>query len=327
MIEIKLRDIISNSDTSRESSPRLQGLGYGIIKPLPGSDKPTLFALALGDEAARKEYCDLVERYDEGLVYLAQSLDKHGQLTNCRMRPAGKGKYAIVFGCRRMLGVLYLQAKSGGKTPATVWATVATSNGKDTLIESAAENANRLPPSPIDQGRLFERLKKQGMSVTEIGRHFPMGKVTEQNIRRRIRLLQCADDVILKVHHGTMTMDAALKLLGDEPGKKPQHIGPVTDDSDNFSDKGTPKQPPEHISDHGALTKEPTDVPSQAANSPMTPHQLLGITSHKAVAEIRLKFSIKNSMDVFLLALTEVFDAAGLALTDKAGVIEIRKAA
>jgi len=211
--EIDLKDIVGNTDNSRESAPRLQGLGYGIVEP--GDGKPSLFALALGSELDKADYCKLVERHDERLIDLAQSIDRQGQLLNCRVRVARKGKYHLTFGCRRALAVLYLHAKSGGKTPAKVLATVGKGDGKAALFESAAENAHRLPPSLIDQGRLFERMGDAGMSVKEMAKVYPMGKATEQTVRHRIRLLELPADQQLEVHEGKMSQDAALKFLGE----------------------------------------------------------------------------------------------------------------
>src|SRR5262245_50987654 len=107
MTEIDLKDIVSNSDNSREPAPRLQGLGYGIVEPVEGADKPSLFALALGNPGDQARYCKLVEQYEESLVDLADSIDRQGQLQNCRVRPLSGGKYALSFGARRCLAVLY----------------------------------------------------------------------------------------------------------------------------------------------------------------------------------------------------------------------------
>ncbi len=86
MTEIELKDIVSNSDNTRESAPFLQGLGYGVVEPVEGAGKPSLFSLALGDPEAKRRYCALVERYEDGLVDLAGSINRDGQLLNCRVR-------------------------------------------------------------------------------------------------------------------------------------------------------------------------------------------------------------------------------------------------
>src|SRR5262249_33442722 len=121
----------------------------------------------------------------------------------------------------RALAVLYLHASTGGKKPAKVWATVGEGDDKEALVESAAENAHRLPPSLIDQARLFQRMRDAGMSAKEIAKVYPMGKATEQIIRRRLRLLKLPPDAQLKVHAGRLSQDAALKLLGEgKPNRK-----------------------------------------------------------------------------------------------------------
>ncbi len=210
MTEINLKDVVSNSDNSREPTKNLQGLGYGIVEPVEGSGKPSLFALALGTPDDKRRYCKLVEQYEEGLTDLAQSIDQQGQLQNCRVRRVSGGQYALTFGGRRCLAVLYLHAKKG--KAATVMATVSKADDKVAVIESAAENIH-LPPSYIDQRRLFKRLQDQGMTNKEIARCIPMGKSGEQNIRHRVRLLELSPEDQLKVHHGKLSQDAALKLL------------------------------------------------------------------------------------------------------------------
>jgi hypothetical protein len=88
MSAIDLRDVISDSDNSRESAPGLQGLGYGIVRPANG--KPALFALALGTPEQQAEYCELVERHEEGSLPWRRAWTGRG---SCRTaacgRPAG----------------------------------------------------------------------------------------------------------------------------------------------------------------------------------------------------------------------------------------------
>lgn len=226
MTEIDLKNIVSNNDNSREPAPVLQGYGYGVVEPVGGVGKPSLFALALGNPEDQARYCKLVEQYEEPLVALAESIDQQGQLQNCRVRPISEGKHALTFGARRCLAVLYLHAKHGKK--AKVAATVSESDGKEALIESAAENVH-LPPSYIDQARLFKRLCDQGLTVKEIAKVCPMGKATEQNIRHRLRLLELLPEVQIKVHHGKLSQDAALKLLKNLNGEEAPQQPPVAE--------------------------------------------------------------------------------------------------
>ena len=228
MTAIDLKDIVSNGDNTREPAPALQGMGYGVVEPVEGADRPTLFFLALGTPEDKRDYCHLVERYEGSLVDLAASIDREGQLLNCRVRPHGQDKYVLTFGARRCLAVLYLHARDG--KPAVVWATVSEGDDRQALIESAAENAHRLPPSYIDQARLFRRMRDRGMTVKDIAALYPMGRSAEQNIRHRLRLLELPPEVQIKVHHGRLSQDAALKLMKT----------PVTKDTT------APATPPQH---------------------------------------------------------------------------------
>lgn len=222
MTEINLNTIVSNRDNTREPAPTLQGLGYGIVEPVEGSGKPSLFALALGTPDDKHRFLTLVEQHAEELVHLALNIAQHGQLQNCRVRSVGNDQYVLTFGARRSLAILYLHAKNG--KPATVVATVSQADEKAAVIESASENIH-LPPSYIDQAHLFKRLQDQGMAVNQIAKVCPMGKATEQNIRHRLRLLELPPQDQLKVHHGKLSQDKALKLLkkrGGEETNKPK---------------------------------------------------------------------------------------------------------
>jgi ParB/RepB/Spo0J family partition protein len=255
--EIDLKDIVTNSDNSREPAPRLQGHGYGVVEPAEGAEKPSLFALALGSPEDQARYCELVEQYEESLVGLAESIDRQGQLQNCRVRPVSEGRYALTFGARRCLAVLYLHAKHGG--PAKVGATVGEGGEQAALVESAAENIH-LPPSYIDQARLFKRLRDQGLTVQEVARVCPMGKATEQNIRHRLRLLELRPEVQLKVHHGKLSQDAALKLLATkdvEDGEAPHEPPVAGPQGGETTTEGEPRQRPESSQGEPQADEEP----------------------------------------------------------------------
>jgi hypothetical protein len=116
---------------------------------------------------------------------------------------------------RRALAVLYSHAKTRGKKPAKIRATVGEGDEKTALIESAAENAHRLPPPLMDQARLFKRMTDAGMTDGQIAKVYPMGKDTAQVIRLRLRLLKCPEEVQQKVHLGKMTQEAALKIFAE----------------------------------------------------------------------------------------------------------------
>jgi ParB/RepB/Spo0J family partition protein len=257
MTEIDLNNIVTNSDNSREPAPTLQGLGYGIVEPIEGADKPSLFALALGEHGDRARYRNLVERYEESLVDLAESIGRQGQLQNCRVRPAGEGKYALTFGARRCLAVLYLHARHG--RPAKVGATVSEADGKTAVAESAAENIH-LPPSYIDQARLFKRLRDQGLTVKQIAKVCPMGKATEQNIRHRLRLLELPPEVQIKVHHGKLSQDAALKMLAMkdvENNETPQEPPAPEPEGEGTYSEVEPQQGPESSAEEPQPDGEP----------------------------------------------------------------------
>lgn len=258
MTEIDLKTIISSEDVSRESTPKLQGLGFGIVTPVEGSDKPSLFTMALGGYDLKDIFCSIVETHDDALVNLAGSIDLHSQLQPCRVRRVKGGKYILTFGARRCLAILYNHAKFN--KPAKVWATVCEGDERQALIESATENGYRLPPSYIDQARLFQRLRDQGMSVQEIAKVYPMGKATTQTIYNRLELLKLPLDMQLMVHHKKLSQDAALKMLreNDDLGQTPSTPNGVAHKPANAHTL----QSPAHIS-HEGPQKPQEEQPSE----------------------------------------------------------------
>ena len=94
------------------------------------------------------------------------------------------------------------------------------------------------------------------MTVEQIARIFPMGKATGQNVRHRLRLLELPAEVQLKVHHGKLSQDAALKLLkkAGEGTNKPAKMPKVGGEREA---EGNPKpKEPEQHEDGGVETED-----------------------------------------------------------------------
>ena len=85
----------------------------------------------------------------------------------------------------------------------------------------------RVEPSPIDEARSYERLRKTfGMSAKEIGESMGKG---EKVVRTRLRLLKLPKELRQKVHLGKLGVERALKHLdknGEPPTDKPTRRAP-----------------------------------------------------------------------------------------------------
>ncbi len=225
-IDVDMADIIANRDQTRDAVPRLHKLGYGVFEPLEGSDKPSLASLALSsDLEQRQQFIGLIDQHENGngtskdgtkdtskgtIKWLADDMAAQGQLQPIRVRPAEDGKYHLVFGCRRCLARMYIHA-SDPKLPARLTAEVVdTADDKVSLFASFGENI-RADPTPMDEARLFTKLKKlHGMSPTEIAKAVGLDV---QVVRMRQRLNQLPQELQEKVHEGRLGLVKALKIL------------------------------------------------------------------------------------------------------------------
>lgn len=217
-VELDLASIVGATENLRDTAPALSEQGYGVFQ---GTERQpeSLQAMALsGDAAQQAVFVALIDRHEPQTKELADNMATTGQLEPIRVRPTDeKGKYDLVFGARRTLARLYIHAKSGGKIPARLTAEIAEQDGKDALYSSISENI-RVAPSPIDEARSFERLRKTfGMSAKEIGEAVGKG---EKIVRTRLRLLKLPKELRQKVHLGKIGVERALKYL-DQSGESP----------------------------------------------------------------------------------------------------------
>jgi ParB/RepB/Spo0J family partition protein len=210
-LEIDIADIVSAVENLRDAVPRLSNEGYGVFE---GTDTQplSLAARALAQDALeRKEYAKLIEEHEPEIEALAANMATMGLLEPIRVRPAEqKGKYDLIFGCRRTLAWLYNHAKSAGKIPARLTAEVVDSDPKESLLTSLSENI-RAEPSPIDEAKSFRKLEKTfGMKPKEIAA--AMGK-DDKVVRERLKLLKLPVDVQQKIHTGKLSQKKALAAL------------------------------------------------------------------------------------------------------------------
>ncbi len=216
-IEVYIADIVSAVENLRDAVPRLSNEGFGIFE---GNDKQkdSLVSLALSDDALRqKQYIKLIEEHEPEIEALADNMATMGLLEPICVRPAEeKGKFDLIFGCRRCLAWLYNYAKSAGKIPARITAEVVDADGRVSLLSSLSENM-RVDPSPIDEAKSFRKLEKTfGMKAKEIAK--ATGK-DEKVVRDRLKLLKLPLDVQEKVHLRKLAQHKALALLEGDKGK------------------------------------------------------------------------------------------------------------
>jgi ParB/RepB/Spo0J family partition protein len=208
-VELDLAAIVSASENIRDTVPWLSKLGYSVFQG-NGGEHESLVSMALSNDPQKQAlFVQLVEEKEPNIKELADNMTTTGQLEPIRVRPSDeKGEYDLVFGARRMLARLYIHAKSSGKVPARLTAEIAEHDGRDALYASISENI-RAEPSPIDDARSFDRLRKMfGMTPKEIGA--AMGK-GDKVVRTRLKLLRLPKELQEKVHLGKIGVERALK--------------------------------------------------------------------------------------------------------------------
>ncbi len=213
-VELDLASIVGAEENLRDTVPWLSQLGYGIFQDT--KDKPkSLVSMALSEDAQEQaEFVALIEEKEPSIKELADNMTTTGQLEPIRVRPTEeKDKFDLVFGARRMLARLFIHAKSAGKVPARLTAEISEHEGRDALYASISENI-RAEPSPIDDARSFDRLRKTfGMTPKEIGA--AMGK-GDKVVRTRLKLLRLPKELQEKVHLGKIGVERALKHFEDK---------------------------------------------------------------------------------------------------------------
>jgi ParB/RepB/Spo0J family partition protein len=220
-LDINIADIVSADENLRDAVPRLTQQGYGVFEGTE-HQQDCLASLALSsDGMQQKKYVSLIETYEPQIKALAHNMATMGLLEPIRVRPAEvKGKYDLVYGCRRCLGWLYNYARAAGKIPARITAEVVDSDGEESLLVSLSENI-RAEPSPIDEAKSYKKLHKSfGMKPSEIAK--AMGK-DDKVVRERLKLLQLPPEVQEKVHLGKMSQKHAIAMLdGKTKASAPQ---------------------------------------------------------------------------------------------------------
>ncbi|MBI2806079.1 MAG: ParB/RepB/Spo0J family partition protein [Planctomycetes bacterium] len=208
-VELDLASIVGAKENLRDTVPWLSQLGYGMFHNT--KDKPmSLVSMALSDDAQEQAgFVALIDEKEPGIKELADNMTTTGQLEPIRVRPTDqKGEYDLVFGARRMLARMYIYAKSAGKVPARLTAEIAEHDGRDALYASISENI-RAEPSPIDDARSYDRLKKSfNMTAGEIADATGKGV---KAVRTRLKLLRLPKELQEKVHLGKIGVERAIK--------------------------------------------------------------------------------------------------------------------
>jgi ParB/RepB/Spo0J family partition protein len=189
--------------------PQLEDFGYGFFTELPDSNKPCLTDLAFSDKD--KEFCRLVEKFDDKLVLLASSIGTHGMINPILVRPVTNG-YQIVLGQRRYLAMAYDANKTKEKPRNDVLVPVIVREMSEAqAIALVLSEGGSLPLNPLSEGLAYKMLRDRiGYSSRQIA---DAVGVPVQRVFTHIELLGAPGFIKDKLLRGKIKVVKALELM------------------------------------------------------------------------------------------------------------------
>lgn len=141
----------------------------------------------------------------DGLDELAASIAAHGLLQSLVVRKAGRGKFAVVAGQRRLLALKRLRQdrtiEEGFEVPCRIIA------GDASATEiSLAENVVRAPMHPADQFEAFRDLIDDGAAAADVAARFG---VSESLVIQRLRLGRLSPVILTAYREAEIGLDQA----------------------------------------------------------------------------------------------------------------------
>lgn len=207
---------------------------------IPANPLELVHKFALNTDADKKKvFTDLIERYEPSIVSLAASRDQDEiepiMLRSFRAKLPGSNeyveKYGVVVGERRIIAAAYSYAKNGGEIP-TIGAVVRKLTVDEAFDLAVAENAHRVAPTAIEEGKVFHQYRKRENPVT--GKNYSLLEISKllnleyPYVRTREALTYLSDSDQRRVETGKLGIVAAsVKGLAIKNGK----------DTDDLPDK------------------------------------------------------------------------------------------
>ena len=228
--------IVSNDLNPRTTTgTTLVQQGYGIFKPVEGSDKPSLVSLARGTDADKGLFVSLLEKNDEKLVNFSKVLTREGQVSAVSVVKIEDGKYDLVIGCRRFLALLYVSLT--GNPNVRIKCVDVT--GRENLADIAAsENIWRENMSPIEIAK-YLRTKQINPETGKKRTNKELSELTninDQTCRNYLLLLELeTSKKLVEVEYVTINPETkqkmTVKMTGAEmmekihSGEIPEYVG------------------------------------------------------------------------------------------------------
>lgn len=202
---------------------------------------------------------------ENDIKQLAASIAKLGMLQPVGVRSGGtNGNFILEWGFRRYAAMKLLAAKEDG--PQTIAAVLSTT-GEDSFQRNIAENAQRIPTSPLEDAKNLVRLTKsldeggEGLTQKEAGQLY--GR-PQPWVSHMLTLLELPEDMQEAVHKGELGVKAATTLSrADEIAYQDWRDGKIKDQFDAAEAVRQARIRAEKIEKARAATSETPDTAVQ----------------------------------------------------------------
>jgi ParB/RepB/Spo0J family partition protein len=186
--------------------------------------------LVSDDDQARQK-----ERDEESSALLDESIRQHGIKQALLVRKVGADRYQVVDGHGRLAAA----KKCGLKSVPCMIEQVASSEAEDLRLQFIT-NQHREGLCPLDQARVFQRLRKRGMTQKQI--EVTLG-VSQSYVSDCLTVLKKASkELIDKIEKGTVSLKKAVAIIRAEQEQQRASNGAA--DSPLPSPKKQPKRTP-----------------------------------------------------------------------------------
>lgn len=213
---IPCRQIVANHNPRNPLSAELVKDGYSVFEPNKEKQLPSLWSLATSDQPGdRAFYAHLIEERDPELAALAATILSVGQLEAVEVRDngakGGKGNsYTLVFGCRRVLAILYNWCVLGKPKEPVVEAKLSPKINEAGLLHRSVIENIRKEPTCVEIAKSLQMALNNQETIEDVAKGY--GRSTTW-VRNKLALLQLPADVLRRLADGSLKESRALQLL------------------------------------------------------------------------------------------------------------------
>lgn len=156
----------------------------------------------------------------EGIDELAASIAAHGLRQNLNVREAGKGRFEVVGGGRRLRALKSLVKEGLMPKDADIPCRVL-EEGEDAAEISFVENVVRRAMHPDDQFVAFQQLVEAGKSIEDVAARFG---VTPAVVERRMKLAKVSPKLRTLYREGELTLEQMMAFAVSDDHERQEEV-------------------------------------------------------------------------------------------------------